>query len=159
MGPRRGRLWLSFEAIYFVGIWTSCATMNNQNRRFLIFLILLASFYQGHGVSAEELNAYTYQKKMAIKKTSPGNPVLYPVIFFTKFISGVDGNRCPMYPTCSRYAVEAIEKHGVLMGWVMTCDRLIRCGRDETRLSPPVWIKGAKHTYDPVDANDFWWKK
>lgn len=82
------------------------------------------------------------------------NPILG---FYQEYISPVDGNRCPMHPSCSAYANEAFEKHGLLMGWIMTCDRLVRCGRDETKLSPTITLDSREYTYDPVDANDFWW--
>ena len=85
------------------------------------------------------------------------SPVLYPVNFYRKYISGPIGSRCPMYPSCSGYCIDAFKKHGYLMGWIMTCDRLMRCGRDEVKLSDPVWINGKKFTYDPVSDNDFWW--
>jgi len=62
-----------------------------------------------------------------------------------------------MAPSCSVYAAEAFEKHGPIIGWVMTCDRLVRCGRDETRLSPMIVRNRNRYTYDPVSANDFWW--
>lgn len=39
----------------------------------------------------------------------------------------------------------------------MACDRLVRCGRNEMDLSPVRRINGTDYTYDPVDANDFWW--
>jgi len=77
--------------------------------------------------------------------------------FFQEHLSPVDGNRCTMTPSCSAYAARAIEKHGLLMGWIMACDRLVRCGRDETTLSPSRHINGEPHTLDPVEANDFWW--
>ena len=77
--------------------------------------------------------------------------------FFQAHISQVDGDRCPMAPSCSSYARQAFEKHGPLMGWIMTCDRLVRCGRDEVRLAPQVTIQGETYTWDPVEANDFWW--
>ena len=34
---------------------------------------------------------------------------------------------CRFTPTCSEYAAEAIEKHGVLRGCVMACWRILRC--------------------------------
>ena len=86
------------------------------------------------------------------------NPVLYPVNLFRKYISVTDGNRCPMYPTCSQYCVESFRKNGIVMGWIMSCDRIMRCGGNETDLSSPVWIKGEKRIHDPVSHNDFWWK-
>ena len=77
--------------------------------------------------------------------------------FYQEHISAVDGNRCPMYPSCSVYASRAIEKHGPIIGWVMACDRLVRCGRDEVHQSRTIIVKGRKSIYDPVKANDFWW--
>lgn len=82
------------------------------------------------------------------------NPVIK---FYQEHISAVDGDRCPMYPTCSSYAKKAIEKHGAVVGWVMALDRLIRCGRDESNLSPSYVINDQTVIYDPVEANDFWW--
>lgn len=78
--------------------------------------------------------------------------------FYRSTVSAVDGDRCPMSPSCSAYAGEAVKKHGILVGWVMTCDRLIRCGRDETRLAPQqVTAEGRRLTLDSVSDNDFWW--
>ncbi len=44
----------------------------------------------------------------------------------------------------------------MVLGWIMTSDRLMRCGRDETRLSPGVFSNGKLKTADPVSRNDFW---
>jgi len=77
--------------------------------------------------------------------------------FYQDHISAINGNRCPMYPSCSSYASRAIEKHGLVLGWVMACDRLVRCGRDEVYQSRTIISKGRKLIYDPVKANDFWW--
>ncbi len=77
--------------------------------------------------------------------------------FYQDHISVVDGNRCQMHPTCSAYASKAIEKHGAVLGWIMACDRLVRCGRDEQKVSPTVKTKNSQSIYDPVKANDFWW--
>lgn len=77
--------------------------------------------------------------------------------FYQEHISGIDGDRCPMYPSCSRYGAQAMQKHGVGLGWIMACDRLLRCGRDEVRLSAHVRVNGRELTFDPVSANDFWW--
>ena len=78
---------------------------------------------------------------------------------FKRHISPIDGNRCPMYPSCSRYSLNAFNKHGLLMGWVMTCDRLLRCGRDELLTAPRVIVDGGARCYDSVEDNDFWWVK
>ncbi len=77
--------------------------------------------------------------------------------FYGKYISPADGERCAMAPSCSGYAAGAFRKHGPLMGWIMTCDRLVRCGHDETNLSPNIIKGNTRLTLDPVSANDFWW--
>jgi uncharacterized protein len=77
--------------------------------------------------------------------------------FYQDHISGADGSRCPMYPSCSEYAARALKKHGPVMGWIMACDRILRCGRNEVSLAPEKKINGRTHAYDPVSANDFWW--
>jgi len=79
-----------------------------------------------------------------------------PAEFFQKYISPIDGNRCPMYPSCSAYSMEAIGKYGFIKGWIMTCDRLLRCGRNEMELSPRVIIRGEAYCHDPVSENDLW---
>lgn len=98
--------------------------------------------------------------------TLPGSPgkntaarSASPLVLLQQFVSRADGERCPMYPTCSQYARQAIAEEGLLKGWVLTTDRLLRCGRDETRLAPPINVHGVRHTYDPLVANTFWWDK
>ena len=37
------------------------------------------------------------------------------------------GQQCRFYPTCSQYAVEALQKHGAVRGSYYTIHRLLRC--------------------------------
>lgn len=78
------------------------------------------------------------------------------VDLFRRYISPIDGDRCPMYPSCSQYSLEAFNKHGLVMGWIMTCDRLLRCGRDELAIAPGIIVDGGLRCYDSVEDNDFW---
>ena len=89
--------------------------------------------------------------------TNPATASAALIRFFRKYLSPVDGSECPMYPSCSQYSMACFEKHGFLMGWMMTWDRLYRCGRDELRLSPQMIVDGQYKCYDPVESNDFWW--
>ena len=114
---------------------------------FIILYIFCGAAFAGQNVAIAK-NNNSYQT---------ANPVVYPVKFFNKYISGADGNRCQMYPSCSKYCIEAFNKHGALLGWIMGSDRLVRCGRDEVKLSAPILINGEKRIYDPVSNNDFWW--
>jgi putative component of membrane protein insertase Oxa1/YidC/SpoIIIJ protein YidD len=81
-----------------------------------------------------------------------------PITFYQRFISPADGNRCQMTPSCSAYSKESFNAHGFFLGWIMTCDRLMRCGRDETRLSPEILTPGGRLTLDPLSENNSWMK-
>ncbi|THF59381.1 membrane protein insertion efficiency factor YidD [Pseudothauera rhizosphaerae] len=43
------------------------------------------------------------------------------------FISPLLGPRCRFYPTCSHYALEALDTHGVLKGSWLALRRILRC--------------------------------
>lgn len=47
--------------------------------------------------------------------------------FYKKFISPLTAARCKYYPTCSTYALQAIEKFGALRGTALAVWRLLRC--------------------------------
>lgn len=76
---------------------------------------------------------------------------------FQMTVSKADGNRCPMYPSCSHYSCQAFERYNPITAWILTTDRLLRCGRDETRLSKPVITKGRTRIKDTLADNTFWW--
>lgn len=42
-------------------------------------------------------------------------------------VSPLLGPRCRFYPSCSHYAVEALQRHGLLRGVWLTVRRLSRC--------------------------------
>lgn len=91
------------------------------------------------------------------EKTSPPAYLLKQSIrFFINYISRVDGDRCPMYPTCSAYGLQATERHGFILGVIMTADRLIH-ESDEMTYAPMIEVGGTVRFLDPVDNNDFWW--
>ena len=56
-------------------------------------------------------------------------------------LSSVRHGSCPMFPSCSEYSLQALKKHGPTVGWVMSMDRLTRCGRDEVKTAPRVRVK------------------
>jgi hypothetical protein len=85
------------------------------------------------------------------------SPGLQVISFYKNHISPVDGDRCPSYPTCASYAEQAFRKHGFIMGWMMTVDRLIHEGSEEASVSPFVYMNGEARIFDPVENNDFWW--
>ena len=50
-----------------------------------------------------------------------------PIRFYQKRISPHTPPSCRYHPTCSTYALQAVEKHGALKGSVMGLARIIRC--------------------------------
>ncbi|WP_081933530.1 membrane protein insertion efficiency factor YidD [Shewanella mangrovi] len=43
------------------------------------------------------------------------------------FISPLLGQRCRFHPSCSHYAIEAVQVHGVLKGSWLSIKRIIKC--------------------------------
>jgi uncharacterized protein len=54
-------------------------------------------------------------------------PVLALLRFYKRFISPALPGACRFHPTCSEYAMEAIEVHGVLRGSWLGLWRILRC--------------------------------
>lgn len=66
--------------------------------------------------------------------------MLAPVRFYRRFLSPLKRTpSCRYLPTCSEYAIEAVEKRGVLLGVLLAGWRLLRCN--------PLFRGG----YDPVE--------
>ena len=66
--------------------------------------------------------------------------VLAPIIAYQRLVSPAIPRRCKYEPTCSRYAVDAISRYGILRGMVLAGWRLLRCN---------PWSYGG---YDPAEA-------
>lgn len=47
--------------------------------------------------------------------------------FYQVAISPLKGPTCRFYPTCSHYALEAVDKHGALRGSWLAIKRILRC--------------------------------
>ena len=65
--------------------------------------------------------------------------VILVINLYQKFLSPLKGRPTCIYtPTCSQYAIEALEKYGFFKGSFLAVKRILRC--------PPF----AKGGYDPV---------
>ena len=62
-----------------------------------------------------------------------------PIRLYQLLISPLVGERCKYYPSCSEYAVQAIQRFGILRGLILAGWRLLRCN---------PWSHGG---FDPVD--------
>ncbi len=53
--------------------------------------------------------------------------LIAPLRFYRYAISPMLGRNCRFYPTCSEYAIEAVERHGALRGGLLAAKRVGRC--------------------------------
>ena len=122
---------------------------------FLFLFLLLALIEAPQEACAEDPPEAVHPAQES--RESGFNVGLWLISFYRNTISTVDGDRCPSLPSCSSYSAEAFRKHGFFLGWMMTVDRLIHEGKEETKVSPTVLTPGGWKIYDPVENNDFWW--
>ena len=53
--------------------------------------------------------------------------LLWLIRFYRKSISPAFPGKCRFIPTCSEYALQAVEKYGPLRGGFLALRRLLRC--------------------------------
>jgi uncharacterized protein len=67
--------------------------------------------------------------RIAWKAGAPARLALLGLIrLYRVTLSGWLGGQCRFYPTCSRYAEDAIRLHGAMRGTLMAAWRIARCG-------------------------------
>lgn len=75
---------------------------------------------------------------MAEIKKYPRKLIIFFIELYQKTISPYLGYRCRFHPSCSCYALEAIQRHGCFRGCYLIIFRILRC--------QPL----SKGGYDPV---------
>ena len=65
--------------------------------------------------------------------------------FYRKFISPMKPQCCRFTPTCSQYALEAFEKRGFFVGFILTVWRILRCNPFCRGGYDPVPLKGFRN--------------
>jgi uncharacterized protein len=69
--------------------------------------------------------------------------VTAPIRLYRRVVSPLIPARCRYHPTCSAYALEAVQAHGVLRGGRLAVWRVIRCN---------PWSPGGIDEVPPVKA-------
>jgi putative membrane protein insertion efficiency factor len=72
-------------------------------------------------------------------RRAPRRLAVIPIRLYQWLLSPLVGQRCRYYPSCSEYAVQAIQRFGILRGVVLAGWRLLRCN---------PWSRGG---FDPVE--------
>ncbi len=53
--------------------------------------------------------------------------LLFLIRLYRRYLSPLKRPSCKFYPTCSRYAMDAIQKYGALRGTAKAVWRILRC--------------------------------
>ena len=64
--------------------------------------------------------------------------LIWLIQLYRKYLSPLKSTKCPYYPSCSQYGLEAVQKYGALKGGLLVLWRILRCN---------PFSKGG---YDPV---------
>jgi putative membrane protein insertion efficiency factor len=78
------------------------------------------------------------EKFLALLKQILILPFIILIRFYQWVISPALGPKCRFTPTCSQYAAEALKKHGLVKGFILSVKRVSKCR------------PGGGHGYDPV---------
>ncbi len=57
----------------------------------------------------------------------PKNTAVFLIKFYRRFISPLKRPCCRFYPTCSSYALQAVEKYGFFKGSFLALKRILKC--------------------------------
>ena len=96
---------------------------------YLLFLLLLSSSYP-RGIDNKSASSIL-------------------INFYQNHISPINQSKCLSYPSCSAYSKEAINRYG-FYGFLLTADRLNRCGHDLNKVEKKIIINNSVKYYDPV---------
>lgn len=69
---------------------------------------------------------------------------------YQRWLSPLLGSNCRFTPTCSQYAIEAIQVHGALKGALLAAWRILRCNPFGRPGRDPVPPKGSWRTGPPA---------
>ena len=64
--------------------------------------------------------------------------MIWLIKIYRRYLSPLKSTKCPYFPSCSEYGLEAIERHGAWKGGMLALWRILRCN---------PFSKGG---YDPV---------
>ena len=95
------------------------------------------------------------QKDVSVLKNNETNASDDYIGFYQNYISGIRGQTCPMHPSCSRYAIESFRNNNFFNAFLLTSDRLIRCGHDYENYSLTLTNNGIKFLDVPENSTKY----
>ena len=116
----------------------------------IIIIILITGFFSYHNlhaiplppknISQSDYKIFLKQKPTKQKASYSAPTVVFRFLIriFQNVFSPQDGPACPYQPVCSAYGRQAIHRHGIFKGTMLTADRLIRCNPSSRGGKDPV---------------------
>jgi len=96
----------------------------------LFMMILILSFpAKAIGPLPTGMSEMSEDHSSSLMVNSDTSPFSWMIKFYQRYISPINGSRCPMYPSCSNFAAQVLNHEGE-KGIIKVFDRLLRCGRD-----------------------------
>ncbi len=83
----------------------------------------LPGYTQGRVAGSSKRSGNLYKNAGEILKSF----LISVIKIYQRAISPLFPHTCRFYPTCSNYSIEAIQKHGVFKGGLMSLWRILRC--------------------------------
>ena len=83
---------------------------------------------------------------------------IWLIRFYQKFLSPLKKtSTCRFYPTCSSYAIEAFQKRGFFVGFILMVTRIARCQPLCAGGWDPVPEKGLRNKYRPEPMTKYYY--
>jgi len=89
----------------------------------------------------------TYYSDSINPKVSAANDYIG---FYQTYISGIRGQECPMYPSCSNFGLKTFNEKNFFTAFILTSDRLLRCGHDHKNYDLTLRTNGFKYLDFPA---------
>jgi len=83
--------------------------------------------YSQHLNSGSSARKETYFSSNDVEKRSVTDDYIG---IYQRFIGGIRGHECPMYPSCSNYGLKTFRETNFFHAFALTSDRVLRCGHD-----------------------------
>lgn len=72
------------------------------------------------------------------------------ISIYQKYISGIRGQECPMYPSCSNFGLKTFSEKKFVYAFILTSDRLLRCGHEPNKYDLTIRPNGFKNIDYPA---------
>ena len=117
---------------------------------FFLFPILLSAQTDWERWEKKDMDYQISQNKAPIDSLQSASVMSFLKKSYSFFISDVDGDNCPFYPTCSSFYVQAVHRTNIFQGTLMFADRFTRDSNlFKSHTHYPHHISG--RLFDPVD--------